>query len=143
MKLLRTIAVLFMTSLISSAGLADEGRAIVFIHGINSDASVWEPMVELFVENGLVAADRCLAVDYSGKTSLIGNGGTSGKILEAIHSWGVPLIGFNAPLDDIAKEKHEEIEKFRGQIGCRKLCFVVHSMGGLVLRNMVKLGYLH
>lgn len=119
MKLLRSIAVLFLTSMLALAGWSEEGTHIVFIHGLGDNPTqCWSAMVGEMVTAGFVKRENCLLIDYSEQT-------------HQYPHWN------NTPIEDVAVDVALEVFKFWTEHGRPQLNFVVHSMGGLVLRSMV------
>ncbi|MBP3406936.1 MAG: VWA domain-containing protein, partial [Kiritimatiellae bacterium] len=136
---INTIAIAVFTAILGFSGIAAEDHHVVFIHGLNSSAENWKHMAQLLHGNNVIRDENWLAVDYSGRTSLIGCSGVGGIFWEIFH-WthpGMP-VGYNQPIEGLAIYCSEEISEYKKKRGAKKLDFVVHSMGGLILRTMVR-----
>lgn len=122
MKVIKRIVAFMLLSSLSLVGLAAEDRHIVFIHGLSDNGTLWDEMTNLMVRTGFVKRENAVVIDYRDNTSKF--------------PWG----GGNTPIEDIGDIVNRQIEGhyFRqGRERPSKHDFIVHSMGGLVLRSMV------
>ncbi|MBP5510403.1 MAG: VWA domain-containing protein [Kiritimatiellae bacterium] len=122
MKVIKRIVAFMLLSSVSLVGLAAEDRHIVFIHGLSDNGTLWDEMTNLMVRTGFVKRENAVVIDYRDNTSKF--------------PWG----GGNTPIEDIGDIVNRQIEGhyFRqGRERPSKHDFIVHSMGGLVLRSMV------
>ncbi|MBR1871417.1 MAG: alpha/beta fold hydrolase [Kiritimatiellae bacterium] len=113
----KTIAVI-CAAIAAAAACAAERNHVVFLHGYNSDSSVWGQIKTLLKSNAGYGADELVAFSYS---SL---GCSNDTPIETVASLA-------------ARELREEYEN-----SGRPVDVVCHSMGGLVVRCMVAKGYL-
>ena len=120
---MRIAMIVFCVS-VSLNAIASSGTHVVFIHGLGSSANVWNNMEYIMTDNLTVMPDNVLKCDYSENTSTAFGG---------ISNWEIEYLAAKVFL---------QIHAFKQQHDNPKLCFVVHSMGGLILRTMVDKGYL-
>ena len=114
-KITRLLAILLMVLLPLASFSADH---IVFIHGWQGSRNTWAHMVELLTTGvpAYIQESNVLCVDYSNRSG----------------DWPIKILAA-----DVSNQ-------IRARFGSNlpKMDFVVHSMGGLVLRAMVDEGYL-
>lgn len=118
------MATIVFCVMVSFDVIASPGTHVVFIHGLGSSANVWNNMEYIMTDELMVMPDNVLKCDYSENTSTAFGG---------ISNWEIEYLAAKVFL---------QIHAFKQQHDNPKLCFVVHSMGGLILRTMVDKGYL-
>lgn len=87
----------------------DAPDPILFVHGYNSDASVWDTMVSRFMEDGWTD--------------------------EQLHAWS---YNYNQSNADTAEEVAAEVEALMDRTGADSVDVITHSMGGLSSRYYAK-----
>jgi len=98
-------------------------RHIVFIHGLSDSGALWDEMKYILTDDLFVLWDHVVVADYHGSTGKILRGG-----------------GGSTPIENVGDIVMSQImDHYDGNLP-NKLDFVVHSMGGLVLRSMVATG---
>lgn len=115
MKELVRILLVVMSALGASL-LAHGDEQMVFIHGYDSGPEVWDTMVGLMDEWGY-SRENVTVCDYQSQSK-------------------------NTSIEDLASSVYWESIDPLLRVGKTELLFVVHSMGGLLLRSMVDQGLL-
>ena len=95
-------------TIVSGPSAGDSNAVVVWIHGVDSDASVWDPAIEL-----VSASHRCLAVD------LLGHGASPVSADEGDYRREPVLTDIDAVLDRI-----------RAESPGAPIVWVGHSLGG-------------
>jgi triacylglycerol lipase len=111
-RILAAAALAGAVSLVAGGGEASAqatGDPIVFVHGWNSNAGVWNAMIDRFAAAG-VPRDRMVAITYNS----------------------------NQPNTAIANQVREAVNALRARTGAAKVDVITHSMGGLSSRYYVK-----
>ncbi|MBQ9432022.1 MAG: alpha/beta fold hydrolase [Kiritimatiellae bacterium] len=97
---------------------------VVFLHGWNSNGSIWDAMSELLVSDAGYSADDFLKLNYYSSNNSSSPCSTSSGI------------------NDVAAFVAGEVIDFFQSRGGRSVDIVAHSMGGLVARSMLANGYI-
>ena len=119
----RIIRLALVCSLVFVAVHSTLARPLVFIHGMGGSEGTWTRFRAL-AAGRICNDDEILPVDYSRMTGTTGAGNS---------------------IDEIANIVANRVRLFlnsRPEGMCESADFVVHSMGGLVLREMVARGYI-
>ena len=95
-------------TIVSGPPAGDSNAVVVWIHGVDSDASVWDPAIEL-----VSASHRCVAVD------LLGHGASPVSTDEGDYRREPVLADIDAVLDRI-----------RAESPGAPIVWVGHSLGG-------------
>lgn len=115
--------VLVFVAMCATAASATSPRPVIFLHGWNSDGAIWDNMMNLMVKSGNWSRTQLIAPSYLESKWWI------------VEGWGYG--DSDLPISVIADRVYEryvkpELDKRDGSVD-----FVVHSMGGLVLRQMI------
>lgn len=101
------------------AVLSARANPVVFLHGWNSDASLWSTMTNQLVTDAGYAPTNILALSYYAKNNSDSSCSTDTDIA------------------DVAAFVAREIKTFQGEHGGAPIDVVCHSMGGLVVRYIL------
>lgn len=102
--------------------LGAAANPVVFLHGWNSDASIWDSMKGLLVSDAGYASTNLFALDYYADNNSDSACTTSTDIKE------------------VAEFCAREIKEFYLRHGSQPVDLVCHSMGGLIARSMLEYG---
>ncbi len=114
-NLIKFAVLLFACTAIEITCCAQERNPVVFLHGHNSDRSIWENMERLMTNsNPAWNPDDLLRLDYYGDGRTIGT-----------------------PIEEIAGYVAGKINKHYQDRGNRPVDIISHSLGGIVMRTIL------
>lgn len=120
--------VLVFVAMCATAVSAASSRPVVFLHGWNSDGSIWENMMDLMVKSGNWSREQFTAPSYINSSW-----------------WKLEMAGYGEsdyPISVMAAKVFVYYVKPVLEGTSEPIDFVVHSMGGILLRQMIAGGYL-